>query len=170
MEESHLKQVTADGFRQLMGNFATGVTVVTAVDTGGRRAGMTASAVAAVSLEPPLVLVCVNSRDQLHSVMQNVSTFAVNVLASDQESTSRLFADKTEDRFENADWYAGPNGVPLLRGVLANMVCEPWSAHQAGDHTIFVGRVVQGTSDNGDPLLHVRGKYATTTGLKSGRR
>ena len=155
-----MEKVTAERLRQLMGQFATGVTVVTAVDGEGNKAGMTASAVAAVSLEPPLILVCVNSKDPLHPVLKNAAAFAVNVLANDQESLSRRFADKAADRFAGVDCSAGPSGVPLLAGALANLVCVPWSTHSGGDHTIFVGQVIQGAAFDGDPLLHFRGNYA----------
>ncbi|HXV86142.1 MAG TPA: flavin reductase family protein [Gemmatimonadales bacterium] len=149
-------------FRQLLGRFATGVTVVTAVDAQGRPGGMTASAIAAVSLNPPLLLVCVNRGTDFVGTLAPAATFAVNVLARDQESLSRRFAADGVDRFAGVPWTRGPAGVPLLEGVLAHVVCQNVDRHEAGDHSVFFGRVVGGQAFDRFPLVHFRGDYTST--------
>ncbi len=148
-------------FRNLMGRFASGVTVVTATDTRGEPAGMTASAVAAASLDPPLLLVCVNHEDPFHDVMQTAPIFAVNVLAADQEAMSQFFAGDASERFDHVLYRRGPDGLPLLDGVVAHILCERVDELKAGDHTIFLGRVTGGAAFQQPPLLHYRGRYST---------
>lgn len=155
----------AAGFRQLLGRFATGVTVATALDTRGRPVGMTASAIAAASLDPPLVLVCVSPAADFHAALLGARRWALNVLASDQESLSVRFATDGIDRFAGVTVRAGPDGVPLIEGAAAHIVCEPWARHDAvGDHTVFVGRVIAGDGFDRKPLIHYRSGYTTTDG------
>ncbi len=156
---------TAAEFRTLMGRFASGVTVATAIDGNGRAVGMTATAVAAVSLDPPLVLVGVNHSDPLHGALERARTFGLNVLASDQEIVSRRFAADAAERFDGVPYHTEPHGVPLLDGVVAAIVCERWHAVPAGDHTLFIGRVLGGVATDRAPLLHFRGGYATAEAL-----
>jgi 3-hydroxy-9,10-secoandrosta-1,3,5(10)-triene-9,17-dione monooxygenase reductase component len=150
-------------FRQLLGRFTTGVTVLTTRDGAGRPAGMTASSLAAVSLEPPLLLVSVDRQTDFRTVMEHAQTFAVNVLAHDQEGLSRRFAADGIERFEGVRWTAGPGGVPFLDGVVAHILCEAFDRYQAGDHMVFFGRVVGGAAFDRPPLLHFRGRYTSTT-------
>lgn len=156
-----MRSASPEQFRSLLGHFTSGVTVATAIDAQGRVAGMTASAVASVSLNPPLLLVCVNHDDRFHEVLTAASTFAINVLAQDQESLSRQFAGDADGRFRNVRYREGPGGLPLLEGVVACIICERWSTIPTGDHTVFIGRVVDGTECNRPPLLHFRGAYAS---------
>ncbi len=160
-----MQSVTPRGFRTLLGHVASGVTVITAVDHRRQVGAMTASAVSAVSLEPPLLLVCVNHNDPLHELMRRAVVFVVNALAKGQENLSRQFSGAPENRFYNVNQREGPDGVPLIDGVVAQIVCEPWQAVPAGDHTIFLGRVTGGTHSDRSPLLHYRGQYATTSDL-----
>ena len=148
-------------FRELLGRFASGVTVVTATDRNGKPAGMTVSAVAAASLEPPLLLVCINHEDPFHAVISAAATFAINVLADDQEAISRFFADEAAERFRHVLYRQGPDGLPLLDGTIAHIICERSDAFSAGDHTIFLGRVTGGATFQQIPLLHFRGGYST---------
>lgn len=127
-------------FRQLLCRFPTGVTVVTALDAQGRPAGMTASAISSVSLEPPLLLVCVGHQADFHPVLAAAQRFAINVLAADQEHLSRQFAAADRDRFAGVPYRRGPHDVPLLDGVVAHILCDRWSRQDAGDHTVFFGR------------------------------
>jgi flavin reductase (DIM6/NTAB) family NADH-FMN oxidoreductase RutF len=157
-----LEHLHSDEYRKIMGHLASGVTVVTAVGSDGQVAGMTATAVTSVSLDPPLILVCVNTKDPLHSVLSNAAAFAVNVLARDQETISSRFAGRAEERFEGVDSTSGPHGLPLLKGTVSCLVCEPWGSWSAGDHTVFVGLVTVGSAAGGNPLLHFRGEYTTT--------
>jgi flavin reductase (DIM6/NTAB) family NADH-FMN oxidoreductase RutF len=149
-------------FRQLLGRFATGVTVVTALDSSGRAAGMTASALSSVSLEPPLVLVCVGLQAEFHKAMSAAGRFAVNVLAADQEHLSRQFAAIGGDHFAGVRYREGPYGLPLLDGVVAHVFCDRWGRHEAGDHTVFFGQVTGGETFERPPLLYFGSRYTTT--------
>lgn len=152
----------ATKFRHLLGRFATGVTVVTALDRSGRPAGMTASALSSVSLDPPLLLVCVGLQAEFHKAMSAAARFAVNVLAADQEHLSRQFAAVGGDHFAGVACHAGPHGLPLLDGVVAHVFCDRWSRHEAGDHTVFFGLVTGGETFERPPLLYFGSRYTTT--------
>ncbi|HET8834502.1 MAG TPA: flavin reductase family protein [Gemmatimonadales bacterium] len=147
-------------FRELLGRFATGVTVLTVKDGAGRPVGMTASSLASVSLEPPLVSVCVDHSAELHDLIIAAPEFVVNVLESAQEELSRRFADRHEDRFDGVGYHLGPEGRIRLDGALAHIECERYATYAAGDHTIILGRVVGGEVHQGHPLLYYRGGYA----------
>jgi flavin reductase (DIM6/NTAB) family NADH-FMN oxidoreductase RutF len=147
-------------FRQLLGRFATGVTILTVATPEGRPLGMTANSVASVSLHPPLVSVCVDREAEMHEAVLRVREFVVNVLSSHQEALARRFADKHEDRFEGIGYHLSPDGLILLDGVLAHIECERFAEYPGGDHTIVLGRVTGGTTADGRPLLYYRGGYA----------
>ena len=147
-------------FRQLLGRFATGVTVLTLVTPEGRPLGMTANSLASVSLDPPLLSVCVDREAELHDVIVRAPEFVVNVLASPQEALARRFSDKHEDRFDGVGYRLNPDGLILLDGALAHVVCERFAEYPGGDHTIILGRVVGGSTSDGRPLLYYRGGYA----------
>jgi flavin reductase (DIM6/NTAB) family NADH-FMN oxidoreductase RutF len=146
-------------FRQLLGSFATGIAVVTARGPSREPAGMTASAIASVSLEPPLLLVCIWRSSDFHAVLSGAAHFGLSVLADDQEALSRRFADEVPDRFAGVAWAPHATGVPLLAGAAAHIVCARRSAIPGGDHTIFLGEVEDGATFDRAPLLHVRGAY-----------
>ena len=150
----------ADLFRELLGHFATGVSVLTAITPDGRPLGMTANSLASVSLRPPLVSVCVDREAEMHDVILAVDRFVVNVLASHQEVLARRFSDKHEDRFDGIGYHLNPEGLLLLDGTLAHIECERHAQYPGGDHTIVVGKVVGGASNQGRPLLFYRGGYA----------
>ena len=149
-------------YRQLLGRFATGVTVITTLDGRRQPAGMTASALSAASLEPPLLLVCVSRTTDFQDVLRAADRFAVNVLASDQDELSRRFATDGIERFAGVRYTAGPAGVPLLEGVTAHIFCERGAIQEAGDHSLFLGRVIGGQVFDRAPLLHYGGHYTTT--------
>jgi flavin reductase (DIM6/NTAB) family NADH-FMN oxidoreductase RutF len=144
----------------LLGRFATGVTVLTTRDPSGRPAGMTASSLASVSLQPPLVSVCVDHTAALHDLITAAPEFVVNILESGQEEVARRFADPHEDRFDGVGYHVGDEGRILLDGALAHIACERFTMYAGGDHTIIVGRVVGGDAHDGHPLLYYRGGYA----------
>jgi flavin reductase (DIM6/NTAB) family NADH-FMN oxidoreductase RutF len=148
-------------FRELMGRFATGVTVLTVNGPGDRPLGMTASSLASVSLIPPLVSVCVDHSAELHDAILAAPVFVVNILESGQEALSRRFADKHEDRFDGIGYHRSPEGLVLLDGALAHIECDRFAKYPGGDHTIVIGRVIGGTTGNGHPLLYYRGGYAS---------
>ena len=152
-------------FRQLLVRFATGVTVATTLDRAGKHVGMTASAIAAASLDPPLVLLCVSPTADFHSSLLACNAYALNVLASDQEDLSLRFAADGIDRFAGVPVTAGHGGLPLITGAAAHIICEPWNRFEGvGDHTVFVGRVVDGAWSERKPLIHYRSRYTSTGG------
>ena len=120
---------------------------------------MTASAVAAVSLVPPLLLVCIGKQASCHDILLATDVFALNVLAEGQEELSNRFATDGTDRFRSVEHSAGHEDLPLLEGIAAHVVCRAWKNVDAGDHTIFIGSVVRGTVHERGPLLHFRGAY-----------
>lgn len=127
---------------------------------GGGPAGMTASSLASVSLQPPLVSVCVDHTAELHDLIVAAPEFVVNILASGQEELARRFADKHDDRFDGVGYHVGPEGQVRLDGALAHIECERFAVYPGGDHTIIVGKVVGGNTRDGHPLLYYRGGYA----------
>jgi len=156
--------VDASLFRQLLGRFATGVTVITTRDREGRPVGMTASSVAAVSLDPPLLLVSVDRKNVMHDALARAGHFVVNVLAADQEALSRRFASLEENRFEGVGFHPSRLGIPILEGVLAHIECTRDTAVPAGDHTVYFGLVTGGAVTDRHPLLYYRGGYANLSG------
>ena len=150
-------------FRELLSGFASGVTVVTAIDRKGGHHGMTASAVASLSLEPPLVVVCVDRTADLHAVLEGASSFALSVLAADQEHLSRRFAEDRTDRWDGIPHSIGFDGLALLDGALGHITCRKWGAYPGGDHTVFIGQVSGGQIFERKPLLHFRRGYGTIT-------
>ena len=156
-----LRDVDPAEFRQLCGHFATGVVVITAQDGEGAPAGMTANSFASVSLSPPLMSVNVDHAADMHSVMKKADRFAINILGSGQEAISRRFAGNLSRRFEGIGYRLDENGFILLDGVLATMACESHASFEAGDHTIFIGRIVGGSVAPGRPLFYYRGGYVT---------
>ncbi len=154
--------IDAASYRRIIGQFATGVTVVTtAVD--GRLHGMTANALTSVSLDPLLLLVCVDKGTHAHDELTNAGRFGVNILAEEQEEVSNLFAATTEPeqgRLQGVSYHLGPNGAPIIDGCLAWIQCEVTERTDAGDHTIFFGRVLDATTErDAPPLLFYQGKY-----------
>jgi len=149
-------------FRQLLGCFATGVTVVTTRDPAGRPLGMTASSVASVSLHPPLVLVSVAQANDMHPALRAARRFVLNVLADDQEALSRRFAAEHPDRFDGVAYRDSAHGIPVIEGIVASIECEKQAEAPGGDHTVFFGLVTGGNASDRRPLLYYRSGY---TGL-----
>ena len=147
-------------FRQLLGRFATGVTIITVTAPDGRLLGMTANSLSSVSLSPPLISVCVDRTAEMHGAILTVEMFVLNVLSSSQETLARRFADQHEDRFDGIGYHMTPDGLILLGGALAHIECQRYADYPGGDHTIVVGKVVGGDTAKGRPLLYYRGGYA----------
>jgi flavin reductase (DIM6/NTAB) family NADH-FMN oxidoreductase RutF len=146
--------------RDALGSFATGVTVVTCVDSDGTPFGLTANSFTSVSLDPPLLLVCVHRDAACRVALVEAPNFAVNVLQTEQQPESIRFSTRAEDRFGNSDWAPGELGAPVLGESLAVFECERHAVHEGGDHLILVGKVVRANFDPTlDPLLYFRGKY-----------
>jgi flavin reductase (DIM6/NTAB) family NADH-FMN oxidoreductase RutF len=155
-----MSDLDAASFRQLLGRFATGVTVITAEDGSGHPAGMTANTLVSVSLVPPLISVSIDHAADMHGTMQHASRFTVNILASDQEAISRRFAEQGTRRFEGIGFLRSDLGGIILEGVLAHIECERVAEYPTGDHSIYIGRVLGGGTGEGEPLLYYRGGYA----------
>lgn len=147
-------------FRSVLSRFASGVTIVTAVDAAGADHGITVSAFSSLSLDPPLILVCIDRASVMHGILQSSNAFAVNVLAESQEELARKFADPDNDRFEGTSFTRGGHGSAMLTGTAAQLECAIVSRFESGDHTIFVGSVVAAESSDEPPLLYYRGGYA----------
>lgn len=143
-------------FRETLGRFASGVTVVTLSHEGERR-GMTANAFVSVSLTPPLILVSVARTAHMHARLLEVERFGVNVLSSSQQAMSTHFAGKP-DAGLSVPWM-DHEGLPLIGGAVAQLVCTKTEAHEAGDHTLFIGEVEYSRYTDDDPLLYFRGAY-----------
>jgi flavin reductase (DIM6/NTAB) family NADH-FMN oxidoreductase RutF/pimeloyl-ACP methyl ester carboxylesterase len=147
-------------FRDALGCFATGVTIITAMGPDGKPIGLTANSFTSVSLDPPLLLVCIANGASSAPILQHAERFAVNVLQIGQQPTSNRFAGKGEDRFANTPWDVGEFGTPVLTGSLSSFECERDAVHDGGDHFILVGRVLKAMFEpRRDPLLYFRGKY-----------
>lgn len=148
--------------RRAFGTFATGVTVVT---TGGDTPhGMTANAFASVSLDPPLVLICVDRDAFMHGSLIAAGAFGVSVLAAHQEGVARHFADRRRPlglaQFDAVDWMPGPyTGAPMIDGAIAHFECELWRSYDGGDHSIFLGRLVSLGRQADDALLFFHGRF-----------
>ena len=152
--------VSKDEFRSAMSRFASGVTVVTIKTEDQKLGGITVSAFSSLSLEPPLILICIDKRSSVHDLLEEGRYFAVNILASDQEILSRRFASKEGDRFMGTGYRDGTTGAPLLDGALASIECRVVDSYPGGDHTIIVGEVESATVAEGKPLAYFRGGYA----------
>ena len=148
-----------DAFRAVLGRFASGVTIVTVLGANGRDYGMTVSAFSSVSLEPPLVMVCIGEEASLKPMIAQATHYGVSILASDQEPLSRRFAAHGE-RFDGIGFTRGENGMALIDGALAFMECRIVARHPAGDHTIVIGEVEAASVEDARPLLYYRGGYA----------
>ena len=153
--------IDPDFFRSVLGRFASGITVITALDADGRDVGMTVSAFCSVSLHPPLVQACVDRAASMFDALQHAERFGVNVLAAEQEALSRRFASvESSHRFDGLGYSRGESGVVLLDDALAHIECSVVSRYEAGDHMMFVGEVERAMARDARPLLYYRGGYA----------
>jgi flavin reductase ActVB len=151
--------VSSSDFRRAMGQFATGVTVVTTLDAAGRPLGLTVSAFSSVSLEPVLVLVCIDNRSDTHDGFEASKLFGVSILAEGQEEWSHRFAFGGSEKFTATPLLTGATGVPLVPGALAHIECRIHSKLPGGDHTIYVGEVMSLDVASGRPLLYHASAY-----------
>ena len=153
--------IDPDSFRSVLGRFASGITVVTTRDGEGRDVGMTVSAFCSVSLDPPLVQVCVDHAASLYAALVVSTRYGVSILAAEQEALSRRFATaESTRRFDGIGYRRGESGVLLLDDALAHLECRIVASQDTGDHTMFVGEVESATARNARPLLYYRGGYA----------
>jgi flavin reductase (DIM6/NTAB) family NADH-FMN oxidoreductase RutF len=152
--------VNSDEFRAVLGRFPSGVTVVTTSGQDGSNQGMTVSAFCSVSLNPPLVLICIEKSASVHPALIASSGFLVNILSVDQEQIARRFSIIDIDRFEGIGYSKSGSGYAVLDDVLGVIECTTFALHDTGDHTIIVGKVDTASARSGTPLLYYRGGYA----------
>jgi len=170
MRTSHMEEemaADAQDFKSALGRFASGVTVVTLKTADGDH-GMTASAFCSLSLDPPLVLVCVKKGNTTHGLLESAEGFGINLLGAEQISVSNRFAGwgfpEDQDKWADLEVSRGAvSGAPLIGGAMAQLDCTKWAAKDGGDHTIFIGQVENAASfgdrDDLAPLLYFAGKY-----------
>jgi flavin reductase (DIM6/NTAB) family NADH-FMN oxidoreductase RutF len=151
--------IDARELRNIMGHFITGVTVITTRDIEGKPFGLTANAFSSLSLDPPLVLICVDKKVDCYACFEGSQVFAVNFLSEEQEHLSRRFATKGIEKFEGIPYKTGPCGVPLLEGAMGYIECKLINGYDGGDHTIYVGEVLDAAASGERPLLFFKGKY-----------
>jgi flavin reductase (DIM6/NTAB) family NADH-FMN oxidoreductase RutF len=150
--------------RRVMGFFATGVTIITTRDQNGRPYGLTANAVTSLSLEPPLLLICVDRKAETFPHFFDSKIFVLNILAEDQEQLSRRFATTGGDKFTGLHYHLGRLGTPILEGTLGHIECRIIETLEGGDHVIHVGEVEEAEAHDGRPLVFFRGKYRQLDG------
>jgi flavin reductase (DIM6/NTAB) family NADH-FMN oxidoreductase RutF len=151
--------VSSEEFRRACGRFATGVTIASVLDAQGVPHGVTVSSFTSVSLVPPLVSICLGHAVSLIDLFRASNCFAINILAENQRPLAERFARKGHDRFQGVAWTLGETPVPLIDGVLAAIECRVEQRVPAGDHDIFVGRMMATRVAEGAPLLHFSGGY-----------
>jgi flavin reductase (DIM6/NTAB) family NADH-FMN oxidoreductase RutF/pimeloyl-ACP methyl ester carboxylesterase len=154
-------------FRRALGSFLTGVTIVTTIGAEGEPRGFTANSFTSVSLEPPLVLVCIAKKALGHQAFSTSRGFAINILSEDQKAASGIFASKAPDKFASVAWQPGQTGNPVIDGSVAVFDCDMEQLVDAGDHSILIGRVHDFTHNGAQPLGYCRGAYVTP-GLSQG--
>jgi flavin reductase (DIM6/NTAB) family NADH-FMN oxidoreductase RutF len=145
--------------RQVMGHFATGVTIITTFNKDGQMHGLTANAFTSVSLEPPLLLISVDKKAESYPAFEESKVFTVNILADEQEALSRKFAVSGGNKFEGVAYRRGANGTAILDGTLAHIECTLYAAYEGGDHSLYLGEIQEAEVREGKPLVFYRGGY-----------
>jgi len=148
-----------DEFRHALGRFPSGVTVVTTKDAAGRFHGITVSAFSSVSLEPPMILVCIEKTTGSHDAFRESEFFIVNMLAEGQEDLSNRFAARDSHKFEGVEYRLGLGEIPVLENAFVTLECRLAHAYEGGDHTIFVGLVEKSEIKDEKPLVYWHGDY-----------
>lgn len=148
-----------DTFKDVMGNYPTGVTVVTTTNEEGVPLGLTVNSFASVSIDPLLILWSINKRVSSYEEFRTTEKFAVHVLASNQGDICSLFATKGTDRFANCEWELSDTGLPIIEGAAGVLQCKTYNTIDAGDHTILIGEVIEIQNHNKEPLLYHKRKF-----------
>lgn len=148
-----------DEFCAALSRFASGVTVVTTKDADGNLHGITVSAFCSLSLEPPMVLICIEKITGSHYAFEESEVFVVNILSEGQDQVSEHFASPIPHKFGDIEYHPGIDGVPVLDGALVNLECRLKYAHEGGDHSIFIGEVEKVSIRDGSPLVYFHGEY-----------
>ena len=148
-----------DEFRAALGRFASGVTVVTTRDAAGRFHGITVSAFCSVSLEPPLILVCIEKVTGSHGAIEQSGIFIVNILDRSQQALSEHFALQLPEKFADIRYHPGVEGIPVLDDALVNLECRVTKTYDGGDHSIYIAEVENSEIKDGSPLVYFHGNY-----------
>jgi flavin reductase (DIM6/NTAB) family NADH-FMN oxidoreductase RutF len=148
-----------DIFKQVLGNYPTGVTVVTTTDESGVPLGLTVNSFASVSIDPLLILWSIDKRVSTHDIFAKIDKFAVHVLAADQGELCSLFASKGIDRFKNCEWELSEHKLPILKDVAGILQCRTFKTVDAGDHTILIGEIIDIKGEQKEPLLYHKRKF-----------
>jgi flavin reductase (DIM6/NTAB) family NADH-FMN oxidoreductase RutF len=156
--------LTSEDFRRACGRFATGVTIASVMDREGTPHGLTVSSFTSVSLDPPLVLICLGHLVTVIDNFRAATHFGINVLSESQRDLSERFARKGYDRFTGVKWHCGEYGAPLLDGVLATIECLVHQRFTSGDHDILVGQMLRADVTEGEPLIHFASRYRKLAG------
>lgn len=151
--------ITKDEFRAALGNFTSGVTVVTTKDANDKLHGLTVSAFSSVSMNPPLILICIQKSTPSHYAFAESKAFVVNILSDSQKEISNQFAFKHEDKFAGINYNLSETGLPVLEDCLVNLECSLKHSYDGGDHTIFVGQIENAIINEGNPLVYWKGDY-----------
>lgn len=160
LETDTPKQFDTRAFRDVLGSFATGVTVITTMGDDDRPLGLVVNSFSSVSLEPPLILWSIGLGTPSHTAFIKSGRFAVNVMGANAKDETMQFARPSEDKFSGVDWSNGQTGVPLLNNALATLECKTHQTIECGDHEIIIGRVLHFGLSDGKPLVFHRGKFA----------
>ncbi|MFK9092476.1 flavin reductase family protein [Bacillus salipaludis] len=147
-------------FKETMGNYPTGVTIVTAINNDGKPVGLTVNSFASVSLDPLLVLWSIDHKVSTIQAFTDGGKFAVHILASDQQELCRTFASRGVDRFSKCNWSLSDNQLPIIEGAVAVLQCDTFKTVEAGDHTIIIGAVKDIEQNDKEPLLYHRRHFA----------
>ncbi len=151
--------ISNDEFKAALGSFASGVSVVTTKDAAGKLHGITVSAFSSVSMNPPLILVCISKATGSYRSFEESNTFVVNVLHESQKNVSNNFASHADDKFAGQNYELNEQGLPILADCLVNLECTLKHSYDGGDHTIFVGKIEKATIQDGKPLVYFHGNY-----------
>jgi (E)-2-((N-methylformamido)methylene)succinate hydrolase len=157
------QSVARDDFRRACGRFATGIAIAGALDPHGVPHGLTINSFTSVSLDPPLILICIAHSAASREIFSNAASFALSLLREDAQAVSERFARQTHHRFEGLAWQPGKNGAPLVSGALAEIECVVRRRIEAGDHDILLGEVTRADSHTGEPLVYFGGHYRHLT-------
>ena len=151
--------ITKEEFKQALSRFASGVTVITTIDKDKKPHGITVSAFCSVSLEPPLILICIDKNAGSYGAFQESRSFVVNILGDDQQHISNQFALPIPDKFDGMDFHLNDQEIPVLNEAIVNLECKLKESYEGGDHTIFVGQIEKSLVREGDPLVYCSGNY-----------
>lgn len=156
--------ITNDEFKAALGRFASGVTVVTTKDASENFHGITVSAFSSVSLNPPLILICIQNQTGSHHAFEESKAFVINILNENQQNISNHFASHLPDKFAGIEYRNGIENIPVLNDCLVNLECRLRNAYDGGDHTIFVGEIENVQINDGNPLVYWHHNYRNLEG------